>query len=414
MGLLRSLMLCVCLLMFPVTALAQEDDNHLLEAAGPLGIPVAWRTVSQACNRIGFDSAQLATSRTLYEAYRAGVKASMAKERSALKALDKLSEGDNPDWETYSKEQDKVSQQFVKELEAHEKNLMTDLRAVCSPAQEPAFIKVEQARRREQARVFTIAPGEAIDLGALLDGLKIARTPEVDGTLAQWEDSLDKILIERDRMIRAEMAKDAEAKEGGEPDEDIDKEAFRQFRTLAQRVSDLNRRTAGELAAMLPAEQGEKFTREFRVRSFPRIFGESRVSRAVKTAQARADITPGQKLKLAEVMSTYAADAGPINTRWAAAADEKFRTMGDDFIAVMEFGGKSDESKEPFYVIRKERRALDEKYLAKVNEVLNDDQQEAVKKADEEAAEGDFLPEFLPDIGKEFESTAKEWGEEAE
>jgi hypothetical protein len=290
---------------------------------------------------------------------------------------------------------------------------MTDLRAVCSPDQEPKFVKVEQARRRELGRIFTIAPGESLDLSALLDAVKATRTPAVEEAVTQWHDTLDKVLIERDRMIRTVMAEEARNEEF-HADDKAQEEAFGQFRDLAQRIGDLNRRTATELATLLPPEQAEVFTREVRVRTFPRIYGNGKVERAISTAKARADLTAEQKQKLEEVLAKYTVDVAPVNTRWAAAADEKFRTMGKDFMAAIDFGGANEESKEPFYVIRKERRALDEKYLIKVNELLNDEQQEEVRKVQEKAAEHDFLPEFLPDVGKDFESTVKEWSEETE
>jgi hypothetical protein len=414
MRLLRSLLLALVVMVTPATVFAQEDDdNQLFESAGPLGVPVGWRTLSQSCKSIGFDAEQMTTARTLYSGYRAAVRESLSKGRKGQKALEQLREGENPDWEKHNKEQHKIEDVFVKELEAHEKALMTDLRAVCSPDQEPRFSRVEQARRRELGRIFTIAPGEALDLSALLDTVKVTRTPPIEESITQWHEALDKILIERDRMIRTVMAKEA-GDENFRADDKAQEEAFGQFRDLAQRIGDLNRRVATELAAMLPADKAELFTQQVRVRTFPRIYGVGKVERAITTAKARADLTAEQKQKLEEVLTKYTVDVAPVNTRWAAAADEKFRTMGKDFMAAIDFGGSSEESKEPFYVIRRERRALEEKYLSKVNEVLNEEQREEVRKVQEKAAEHEFLPEFLPDVGKDFESTVKEWSEETE
>ena len=407
-------LLCVLLLLPPIARAQDDEAHHLFEAAGPLSMPVSWRGLSDACRRIGFDVEQLGSAKTLYQGYRAGVRESLAKGRHAMKNLEKLNEGENPDWERFEAERNKATEQFVREIEAHERSFMTDLHALCSPAQEAQFIRVEQARRREQARVFTIAPGEALNISALLHIARATRTPEVEAAIAHWEDSLDKILVERERMIRELMKRDAQRAGAVEWDRKEEERAFSQFRIMSQRIGDLNRRTATDIATLLPAAEADRFLQEVRVRSFPRIFGGSKVDRGLRVARARADLTREQHQKLDELSSAYQQAAEPINIRWMAAAEDKFRNMPDDPMAALGLTGESDEEreKEPFYAIRKERRALDDKFMIRIMGVLNEEQRDALAKAEEAVEEHEFLPEFLPDVGKDFEASVKQWTEE--
>ncbi|HYE61068.1 MAG TPA: hypothetical protein VD997_03650 [Phycisphaerales bacterium] len=413
---LSALLLAVLVLATPAAHAQEDEEQGIFEQAGPLALPFGWRTLSQACKQVGFDGEQLTAVRTLHQGYRSSVRDAMTKARKANEKLRPMMDGENPDWATYQKEQMRVTAEFVKNLDAAEKTLLTDVEAVCTPEQKAKFTLVERARRREQARVFTIAPGETIDPGALLDSLNVARTPEITGALTQWEETTDRILLERERLLRKIMAREVELGPDPEAQQKEMKEAFGEFRDISQRVGDLNRRTAREITALLPADAGAKFEREVRVRTFPRIWGESKVTRAVKVAKARQDISAEQKQKLDDVLAAYHAEAEPVNLRWAAAADDKFRTLTADFLESMGIGEARDEN-EPFFAIRKERRSLDDKYALKVEAVLNDDQLGEVTKAEKkytEENEGrEFIPEFLPDLGKDFEDKVAEWkGEE--
>lgn len=390
-------MAAVLFLLVP-SARAQDD---IIQEAGPLGLPVPWRVLKEGCALVGFDAEQTATAHTLHQGYRGSVKGAMDAMRKKDKELRKTTEGDNPDWAKYSKEREKASQKYAEEMETLETGLLSDVKALCTPAQEAKFSALEKLRRRDKSRVFTLAPGELIDLRPMLLAAKADPGPHAE-TITTWENNLDKLLIEREKFMRNAM----KAMAGDDGPENMAK-FFGDFRSVSVRIGDLNRRAAAEIASSLPDTQRAAFENETRLHTFPRIYGESPVSRAIAAAKATKDITSEQKTQLDEIRTAFAKEADPINVRWAAAADEQFRKIGDDMMSMFQMDEEKS-AKEPFFVIRKERRALDEKYREKVIAVLNQDQRDALTKADADRHDG-YLPEFLPNFEKDMEDRASEW-----
>ncbi len=387
-----------------------RGQGGVMQDAGPMGLPVVWRQVGMSLKGIGFDADQISTAQVLYRGYRAAVKSAGESARQMQEKLRAEAEGKDGGWETYAKDRNKTVQAYVAKVDALEQGLKNDLKALCTPAQEERFVSVERAVLRDKSRVFAVAPGENLDLPAMLDALKVPHTEgPVADALNAWEPQLDRLLRERDTFIRSAMKMMMETDE-----RDMEKmmKAFTEFRALSLRIGDLNRKVARQIETLLAEEKAEKFSRDVEERSFSRIYGPSRVTRAIATAKQHADLTPEQRAALDEIGAAYAKEAEPINRRWAKAADDTFReiTMPE----LMMYGEQTDpDSAKPFVTIRNERRAADEKYYNKIKAILKENQQDAIADNDRRTR-ADDMPEFIPDVESTFKDRMKDWTGEAD
>ncbi len=67
---------------------------------------------------------------------------------------------------------------------------------------------------------------------------------------------------------------------------------------------------------------------------------------------------------------------------------------------------KEDEA-DPFFIARKERRALDDRYQIKISEVLTPEQKDQLPKPPDRHNHG--VPEFFPDFEADFKGQWDQW-----
>jgi hypothetical protein len=400
----RILAVCLALVVLAPLARAQDDDS-LIHEAGPFAIPYTSRDLGALCRAVGFDQEQTGSARTLHQGYRAAYRGASTKARKQMQEVEtKAREGQ--DWSEYAKKRGELTIAYVEDIRKLEAGLLDDLKALCTPAQVARFPSAERARRRETGLILALGNGERLDLASMLETLKIDRhaSPTVEELLTRWETDVDRLLQEKDKLIHEGM----KATMGGAMDADR-MEKMKKFTTdlatLCSRVGEANRRAATELQGLLPEGQRDAFAAEVKLRSFPRIYGPSVVTKAIKTAQDMKGLTGDQQAKLKELSESYQREAGPINNRWAAAAEEKQRQLVNNFMEMMQNDGGKDPA-DPFVAARKERRDLDEKYHAKIESLLTAEQKAQLPKA--EPHRGD-IPEFLPDFEAEIKDRWDQW-----
>jgi hypothetical protein len=409
-SLLRRVAAVVCLVVFVMTplALGQGDDDGPVMQAGPFALPYSARSLAAMTRIVGLDKDQAASARALHQGYRAAYGAAAKKVRQKEEELSKKAQ-ETGDWQNYSKDNGTLVMGFIEETRKLESGLLEDFKALCTPAQAAKFAEAERARRRETGLLVALGTGERVDLVAMFDALKIDRhaPAALDELVTHWEADVDRLLVEKDKTIRDGMKS---AMMGERAPETMAKMAkfMNDLAALCARIGETNRRAATEAAGLIPEGKRGVFEDEVKERSFPRIYGPSPVSKTIKTALELKGLSEDQKSKLQELGEAYKRDAGPVNARWAAAAEEKQRQLQQHMMEMMNGREPQDES-DPFYAVRKERRALDEKYIGKIGEVLTAEQKDQLPKADHGARD---IPEYLPDFEADFKGEWDRWQEE--
>jgi Spy/CpxP family protein refolding chaperone len=397
---------CLAVCLVPRGGYAQQ----VMQQAGPLAKPISGKAVEKMTAVLKLDSDQKALSKSLYTGYRASYKQLVAdadKEMEALRSKNEAAGGHAP---ADRKQEFTIAREFVDKQDKLEKSFIEDMKAILTPEQMPRLERAERARRRESGLRFSFVAGEAVDLLQVLSDLKVDRdgTPELKEVTEQYDVDTDRAVVAKDKMLR-EVFKQVEKMEGPEPDPKLMEQMFNDFFVNGNRARDLNRQSARRMEPLLPADKRVAFDREVKKLSFPRVYSESHVDRSIKAAQGLADLSTDQKSELATLSETYSREAEGINARWAAAIEDKQSKLAGHFMEMM-MGGDEEKSDDPLKVAREARKALDEKFLARVTQVLKPEQREKLPKAEEDKFS--HRPEWEPDFDER--GNWEEWKKEDE
>src|SRR5262249_37756179 len=108
---------------------------------------------------------------------------------------------------------------------ALEKTFLDDFKSLLTAEQSANWPRVERLPRREPWLRFGFVSGSSVDLTSLVDGLKLpddARA-KVRDTVEEYEQALDRVLVERENAAKEDQAKSAAAAgKGGEMNFDMD------------------------------------------------------------------------------------------------------------------------------------------------------------------------------------------------
>lgn len=384
---------CVLLLVLLVAGIARGQGHF--DEAGPLATPLPARSLNEYCRMLGLDADQTAAAGELHKGYRAAFLAATARAHKDSEAgADDGAPGHRMT----------IAQRYVDEVRGLEQQLLNDLKAMCSEGQAAAFPRVERARRRSVGSRISFAAGDGIDMVMLAERLKLPNSPELEEVLLRWEQAVDRVEVERDKLILGvfrTVASDPEAQD----DEARIRDFFRELHAVSVRGRDLNRRALREITPLLSAEAAEKLAAEFSRRSFPRIYADSDAERALKAAAGLADLSAEQKEQVQSLAAAYKREAGPINDRWAHASEEKQGEFANDFRNFEPPHSAND----PFAAAKAERLALDERTIEKLGRILSDEQR---AKLPEPTRQNHGPPEYMPDLGERIEGDWEEFAGE--
>ena len=388
---LPRIVLAVAVLLAAVcTCRAQEGPFN---EAGPLGMPLSSRHLISYCTILGFDAEQTAAARELHRGYRAAFREATTRVQTKAKEL--------PPEKNSRPTRMGMAATYVDEIQALERQLLSDIRMLCSEEQAARFASVERARRRDVGARLAFAGGDGIDLVSLIRETKIERIPELEDALLRWEEEIDRIEVERERLTKSIFRSVTSSKDGEPPMDDI-QSFLRNLHAVSIRSRDVTKRAFRELAPSLNEQDREKLRAEIQKRSFPRIYGDSDAERAIDSVLGFQDLSAEQRAQVAEIEKAYRREAGPINDRWAAATEEKQAELAKDFEAAR----MKDDEKDAYHEVRAERLALDEKTLEKLSKLLTEEQRKRMPKP---SRQNHGAPEYLPAFGEG--GADKEWEE---
>ncbi len=341
------------------------------------GPEISKRSVDRYASLLGLDPTQREAAAALQQAYSENAQKNAQEMQDAIKAVqDDAGEGD------HSAVLEKLPQIMGKHSEkraALQKGFLDDLRSLLTPKQEESWPKLERLRRREgMGGGMNPVSGSSIDLTELLPKLKLpdAEVAKLDDTLEQYQQDLDKALIERDKARRE---RDGGQTSGVRMEFDMESIKARnaEERDAAIKIRDLNRQFARRLGALLSDESRAKLDEEFKKRSFRQIFKEPYPAKAINAALKFDDLDANQKKALLAEQEAYNREVASLNDKWMQALD-KAETEGKTG-GMFGLPGMGNESEE-LAAARKARRELDEKTSQRVKTALNEKQREKLPK----------------------------------
>src|SRR5262245_16619092 len=313
-------LLAALLIVFTLATTARAQDEAINEA-GPLAQPFTGRSLAHYIKTANLTPDQTAAARSLHQGYRAAYMAATKKTRTKTEDLAKDMREKN-DWQKFAAERGKLTIEYVDQARALEKSLLEDLRALTTPEQAARVESAERARRRETGLLLSLGHGERLDLISMLEAQKVdPSAPAFTELVSRWEQDVDRLLVEKDKVLSAGM-RDMMANEGGPDRMDKIGKLMSDIVTICTRVGDANRRAATEAQQLLPLDKQAAFAQDIKLRTYPRIYGPSYINNAITAAKKYNDLTPDQKTKLTDLAAAYQREADPINTRWASAADQ--------------------------------------------------------------------------------------------
>jgi Spy/CpxP family protein refolding chaperone len=398
-------LIAAVLLVLALATQARAQDEAINEA-GPLAQPFTGRSLAQYIKTAALTPDQAAAARSLHQGYRAAYMAATKKTRSKTEDLAKDMREKN-DWQKFAQERGKLTVEYVDQARALEKTLLEDLRALTTPEQAPRVDAAERARRRETGMLLSLGHGERLDLISMLEAQKTdpASSPALTELVSRWEQDVDRLLIEKDKIVFTGM-RDMMGEQGGERMDKISK-LMSDVVAICTRIGDANRRAATEAQQLLPQDKQAPFALDTKLRTYPRIYGPSYINNAITAAKKYNDLTPDQRTKLTDLAAAYQREADPINTRWASAADQKVHDMpANPMEVIMQFERGQADPSDPFVAARTDRKNLDDRYKAKLKEILTTPQSDQLPK-DESRSRG--IPEFLPDFEADWKSNWEQW-----
>lgn len=268
------------------------------------------------------------------------------------------------------------SSAFEQRKEQVTRQFLDDLRLLLNPQQEALWERFERDLRRQSLITEGgLLSGEAVDLVALLDELKIEGGER--SVLAPLEDQyameLDRALVRRSRVYEESTTKAFErfATEGFSDLERVMayfEELLEEAMVEAKAVRNINQRYATQFARGLPLEMGRAFQRRFNEICFPRVYRTGPTDRAYETVLGFEDLSEEQRARVLELQERYGQSRERLDTNWARAisAQEEER----DVMRVMGIEPSTEATREA----RTARRELDRTAYEQLIQVLNADQ----------------------------------------
>nr|HRJ49732.1 hypothetical protein [Phycisphaerales bacterium] len=299
------------------------------QAAGNEGA-ISKRSVQLYCKILHFDKDQSETALLLHEGYLSEHKRVQEEMQGFYRKIQEEFE-ESKDFTIWQKEVPKKQVEFAKQMESQQKSFLEDLKGLCDPKQEERWPSLERHRRRETYLRFQFVAGVAVDVVDCVR--RVGLSPEegkapadVAEALEQYEFSLDRKLVEIERMAKDAETKAMEMAMGGDYQQMVT--MMKKFSDEAILVRNINRENARRVSALLSDDLKIAFDKEVQRRSFPRVYRKSYVERAVESAEKFKDLDEDQRRTIGEIKAAYGRDASPLNERWAAAITEQEDKQG--------------------------------------------------------------------------------------
>jgi len=331
----------------------------------------------------------------LYDGYDAAYGQAAQSRRKTIEAARANLEEDSHPGPEFFQQMSAAQRTFAEEGAKLEAAFFADVKSLLTEREvQDNWPAVERLRRREVQMRNSLVSGEGVDLVAIVQSMKVAPSvralpAELGAAVLEYELELDRKLEAKERESAA--ASPLEMGAGG-----IDLEAMRKqmaaSKEMANSIKDLNGRHARKIAAVLPEDRRDEFEKLVRLKTYPRVYRDSKASRAAKVALELSDLGESKKAALREALSRYERDAAAVNEAWARAIEDQEKGEGEGAIAAAGgavFRMSTGDEPKALTEARQARRELDKRLREAVDGELTPEQAEAVTKSVESVQESD-------------------------
>jgi len=375
----------VCLVAAPVaTGQVMISMNRGGPLADGLGPPVNERELKRYCEILGLTEDQLQTVRELFDMMSAEFKAAAEERQNRMEDVRAEFE-ESQDMKVFGESMPAIMERFEARRDEIEKAFFGDLRLLLTPEQDARWEKMERTRRRERTIGYGTLSGESVDLVAIMErmpSLQGESGAAISALLEQYEQDLDRVLAERNKLMEEEMAEFAGSPPGPGrlPDPAKLQESAAKVREASEKVRDVNRRYARQIVSLLPGGEtgaaAAEFNRAVREASFPTVYRPSYTSRVLESLAGMEGLSAEQREAIASIEEAYRRELEAANERLAQAVEESETDGSRQRISLG--GGRvislGEEEAGPVSEARSAKRELDNSTLDKVLALLSEEQ----------------------------------------
>lgn len=216
---------------------------------------------------------------------------------------------------------------WTKEAQQLKDAFFEDLKSLLSKEQADRWPLVERELRRFRSLPKGRFAGEKLDVIAIVDDSypHAWKNPSISDALVAYAASLDSLLKVRDGYLSEE--KKSEFESLCTTDKAQAERMWRDSVSSRVAVRDLNLRTADQIAAMLPSNEGEQLRRQVLCASYKKICSQSRSEAFVRAASKLTSLTAEQRATVNDIVNAYEVRSNALIREIAAATREREVTL---------------------------------------------------------------------------------------
>lgn len=359
---------------FTPVAQAQPGMGRMMAAQfSNSGSAISRKSLSEYAALLGMTDDQKETATTLLEGYRDAHKAAMDEMQAKVEGLQEKAR-DTGDWSVFQKDMPEIGKAFAEKVDKLEKDLVSDIQAVLTPAQMEKWSSVERHRRRDMGLRWGFYSGAAVDLIRITNRSNITmENPEAKEVLGQYETELDAKLQEFGRWSEDSRQEAMKPENMMNPQSQM--KLLEEGAKFSKDVRDINKRYVSRLRDLLDETNREKFTEEFNKRAYPRIYRDSHTEEMLVAAASFSDLDDSQKETVKTLKEQYMREASSLNANWVKAQEAAEEKAGGSMQLMMSqwMGANEDVKKaqEEIKAAREARKEVDEKFKKRLQDVLN-------------------------------------------
>lgn len=334
------------------------------------------RDLDRAVETLGFDEAQKAAARTIFEGYQTQMQEMAAEVHAKIERLREeiRDSGDNSMW---SQMGDIMRDAGARQKQA-DQTYMDELKALCTEEQEPRWANYERTQRRERNLGMGFLSGERVDLVSLVEKLELgeAARASLAPVLEQYETDVDREIQNRVKVyeeLRAEAQPMFQNMRGFRDLQNLDmgkiNAMMEKGRDASGRVRDVNRRYARQIEGQLPEEKREEFSLAVKKQSFPDVYRQTRAERLLVAALGFGDLTAEQKESVQQLKDQFMRDLEVANESLAKLQEENEMTVTAE--QMMDWGRQGEG---PMADARNKKRTLGREAEDKLKRILTPEQ----------------------------------------
>lgn len=346
--------------------------------------PLRKQDIERAAEMLNLSDEQRTAAMTLVDGYDQQLR-NMRDEQQAARedARNAMRDGDGPPDMTAMRDAQQKQREKQSQIETQ---LLSDMKALLTPAQTDKWTTVESSIRRNQKLRRGIMAGERLDVAEVVHDMNLPadQLKDAENILDQYQTEIDRELSARDALMDKPMPDFRAMRDSGDFSE-VQK-MISQRRDASTKVRDVNKRFARQVQNALPESVRDPFAEKVQAATYPEVFRKTSGAEAIAKAIAMPDVTPEQMEKISQVEETYKSKMNSWSSKATKAWDEletqfKPENMGPGA------GGGGDTMRaasEELNTLRRDRRDLDRATLKQLKDILTADQSKELPELEED------------------------------